>query len=104
MRVWQVCGRKLSPPNLPPSPSPSAPCSSVTGCVDHARPSKRRRLTTVTIISVRPALTEQDVISLFAIGSVNACMCLFGLLHERMNAGKPPSDVNWEAFWCASLL
>ena len=26
-------------------------------------------------------------------------MCLFGLLHERMNAGKPPAEVNWEPFW-----
>ena len=39
-----------------------------------------------------------DQISLFLLGSVNACMCLFGLLHERMNAGKPAAEVNWEPF------
>ena len=40
-----------------------------------------------------------DAMILALIGSINACMCLFGLLHERMNAGKPPSEVNWEPFW-----
>ena len=40
-----------------------------------------------------------DAMTLALIGSINACMCLFGLLHERMNAGKPPSEVNWEPFW-----
>lgn len=40
-----------------------------------------------------------DAMNLALIGSINACMCLFGLLHERMNAGKPSRDVNWEPFW-----
>jgi hypothetical protein len=39
-----------------------------------------------------------DPVSLFLLGSVNATMNFFGLLHERMNAGRAPADVNWEPF------
>lgn len=54
-----------------------------------------------------------DPILLTVMASVNACMNLFGLLHERMNAGRAPSDINWEPFafgcfagvvpWCVIL-
>ena len=30
-----------------------------------------------------------DIFSLIFIGSINAAMCWFGDMHERMNAGKP---------------
>jgi len=40
-----------------------------------------------------------DAVSLALMASVNASMCLFGLLHERMNAGRNSKDVNWEPFW-----
>jgi hypothetical protein len=40
-----------------------------------------------------------DVITLVVIMSVNACMNLFGLLHETMNEGRAPKDVDWTSFW-----
>jgi hypothetical protein len=39
-----------------------------------------------------------DAISLTLLGSVNLCMNLFGLLHERMNQGRTKEEVNWEPF------
>ena len=52
-----------------------------------------------------------DPISLTLLASVNCCMNLFGLLHERLNQGRSAAGVNWEAFafgcfaglvpWCA---
>lgn len=50
------------------------------------------------IVLIAMLFGNWDQISLFQMGAVNACMCLFGLLHERMNAGKPASEVNWEPF------
>jgi hypothetical protein len=29
---------------------------------------------------------------------INACMCLFGDMHERMNSGKSTGKVDWTAF------
>jgi hypothetical protein len=40
-----------------------------------------------------------DAMSLTTMAGCNASMCLFGLLHERMNAGVLPAKVNWEPFW-----
>ena len=31
--------------------------------------------------------------------SVNACMNLFGLLHEVLNEGREPRNVDWSPFW-----
>ena len=36
-----------------------------------------------------------DVLLLVAIMSVNACMNLFGLLHEVLNEGRDPQRVDW---------
>jgi len=40
-----------------------------------------------------------DVLLLVAIMSVNACMNLFGLLHEVLNEGRDPQRVDWSPFW-----
>ena len=40
-----------------------------------------------------------DVLLLVAMMSVNACMNLFGLLHEVLNEGREPARVDWSPFW-----
>ena len=44
-----------------------------------------------------------DLFTLIGIGSVNAAMCLFGDLHEVMNARKEPKDVDWFAYAYGTL-
>lgn len=44
-----------------------------------------------------------DVLSLVLLMAVNCCMNLFGLLHEIVNAGRAPADVEWTAFWAGSF-
>lgn len=39
-----------------------------------------------------------DIFSLIFIACINAAMNLFGDLHEVVNAGKPPCEVDWTAF------
>jgi len=39
-----------------------------------------------------------DLFALIGIGAINAAMCFFGDLHEVMNAGRKPADVDWSAF------
>jgi len=39
-----------------------------------------------------------DFVVLSGILLINACMNLFGDLHETMNAGKEPEEVDWTAF------
>lgn len=43
-----------------------------------------------------------DIFSLVFIAAINASMNLFGDLHELLNAGKQPEEVNWIAFWYGS--
>ena len=50
------------------------------------------------IVLIAMLFGSWDPVSLFLLGSVNCTMNLFGLLHERMNAGRAPEDVNWEPF------
>ena len=40
-----------------------------------------------------------DILLLVALMSVNACMNLFGLLHETMNEGREPARVDFTSFW-----
>ncbi len=51
------------------------------------------------IILIAMLFGNWDPISLTLMASVNACMNLFGLLHERMNEGRDAKNVTWEAFW-----
>lgn len=44
-----------------------------------------------------------DLFTLIGIGSINAAMCLFGDLHEAMNARKEPKDVDWFAYAYGTL-
>ena len=39
-----------------------------------------------------------DLFVLIGVGAINCAMCLFGDLHEVMNAGKKPTDVDWTAY------
>ena len=39
-----------------------------------------------------------NVISLVGVGAINTAMCLFGDLHEVMNAGRAPAEVDWTAY------
>ena len=39
-----------------------------------------------------------DFVALSGLFVINAITCLFGDLHEKMNSGKSPKDVNWSAF------
>ena len=44
-----------------------------------------------------------DILTLVLLMCVNACMNLFGLLHEVINARRAPADVDWTAFWFGSF-
>ena len=44
-----------------------------------------------------------DIFSLIFIAAINAAMNLFGDIHELMNAGKQPDQVDWIAFWYGSV-
>lgn len=44
-----------------------------------------------------------DVVQLSAIFVLNACMNLFGDLHELLNAGRDPKDLNWKPFIYGSV-
>ena len=44
-----------------------------------------------------------DLNVLIGIGAINCAMCLFGDLHEVLNAGKEPKDVNWTPFIYGSI-
>ena len=39
-----------------------------------------------------------DFFSLIVIFCINGSMCLFGDIHERVNAGREPQDIDWSAF------
>lgn len=39
-----------------------------------------------------------DFVQISGVFVINACMCWFGDLHELMNAGRDPSDVDWSSF------
>lgn len=75
------------------------------------RPRARPQSSSLMIMLIAMLFGMWDAISLTLLGSVNLCMNLFGLLHERMNQSKAKEDVNWEPFafgcfaglvpWCA---
>jgi hypothetical protein len=44
-----------------------------------------------------------DLFALIGIGAINAAMCLFGDLHEVVNAKKEPADVDWAAYIYGTL-
>ena len=51
------------------------------------------------IVLIAMLFGDTDAMSLALMAGCNASMCLFGLLHERMNARVEPAKVNWEPFW-----
>lgn len=44
-----------------------------------------------------------DFVQLSGAFLINACMCLFGDLHEVLNSGKEPAQVDWSAFIYGSI-
>jgi len=45
-----------------------------------------------------------DFVQLSGTFTINACMCLFGDMHERINAGRAPAKVDWTAFTYGSFV
>ncbi len=74
--------------------SEGPPCSRVSGrsLTPRAR-SLARSLECAGLIA--QLFGVYDVLLLVAIMSVNACMNLFGLLHEVLNEGRDPQRVDW---------